>query len=463
MFIYYLLSERYRIAFLALLSCGFIASFSFVLLTYVLIYTFVNYIIGKKLKQVKNIKFLFRVGIIFNLLQLILLKYASFAIDPFFSLFKSEFELSSTLYKVIIPIGISYFTLQGIGYLINVKMGWEKCEKNFVDFLLYITFFPKFLSGPIERSNHFLKLIKESKAFEDSNITTGLRIALIGCFKKVAIANQLAPFITDAYSNVSGTDGSQLLIVLLLQPLYLYFDFSGYTDIAIGVAKLFGIDLLPNFNRPFFSLNMTNFWKRFHISLSSWFNDYIFKQTLFRRRKWGEYAPVYALLVTWVLFGIWHGAGWSFMVLGFIQAIAIIYEYYTRMWRARLFKKYPTYVRTWTGRVSTYLFYSVSLVFFYSSDLNTAFTYFSGLSEWHGFTMHSNHLAVLLMSLSFITIFMTIEFLQNDYPKTIEKIAVLMLDKKKKSQVIRWGFYFFLVSVIIVLNNEVQDFIYFQF
>ena len=128
-----------------------------------------------------------------------------------------------------------------------------------------------------------------------------------------------------------------LWILLLLVPIYLYFDFSGYTDIAIGFAKVFGIDLLPNFNRPFFSENMTSFWRRFHMSLSLWFNDYIFKQTSFRYRKWGIFASVFAVFITWMLFGIWHGAGWIFMLLGFLQAVAIYYEVFTRKIRFKFF------------------------------------------------------------------------------------------------------------------------------
>ena len=151
--------------------------------------------------------------------------------------------------------------------------------------------------------------------------------------------------------------GLNCILVMLIQPLYLYFDFSGYTNLALGFAKMYGIDLQPNFNRPFLSVNMTNFWRRFHISLSSWFNDYVFKQTSFRLRKMKSYATVIALFITWVLFGIWHGAGWNFMLLGFLQAFAIYYEYQTKRRRAAIFSRLPEITRKWTGRFFTYCFY----------------------------------------------------------------------------------------------------------
>lgn len=182
-FVFYLLSHKYRIIYLVFLSCCFIASYNSYLLIYTITYTLINYYFGIAISVSKYKKALFRTGIIINLSQLFILKYASFAIDPIFQIFNSNIHVSK-LSEIIVPIGISYFTLQGIGYLINVKMGWEKPEKNFLHFLLYIIFFPKFLSGPIERSNHFLPQLKTNQPFNEKHVTDGLRIALFGFFKK---------------------------------------------------------------------------------------------------------------------------------------------------------------------------------------------------------------------------------------------------------------------------------------
>ncbi|HEY5124473.1 MAG TPA: MBOAT family O-acyltransferase [Ignavibacteria bacterium] len=461
-FIFYLLNPKYRIGFLAFLSCVFIASYSYYLLVYILIYSFINYYIGIRLPESKFKKVVFRTGIIFNLLQLIILKYASFAIDPIIHIFNSNLHISK-LSEIIIPVGISFMTLQGIGYLINVKMGWEKPEIKFLNFLLYITFYPKFLSGPIERSNHFLPQLKVTQLFNEQQVAEGFRIALFGAFKKVAIANQLAPFITSTYANLNSAEGSSLWILLILQPLYLYFDFSGYTDMAIGFAKAFGIEFLPNFNRPFFAENVTTFWKRFHMSLSSWFNEYVFKQISYKYRRWGISASTFAVFVTFVLFGIWHGAGWNFMILGLLQSVAINYEFFTKKLRVSLFSKVPNYFRICFGRTITYLFFGGSLVFFFSPDINSTFIYFSKLFKTNDSILEITLKEIPLSALIFITIYFITELINNDFKNASEILESFWSGDKKKNMLFRWAIYSSVIAILVVLGNTVQQFIYAQF
>jgi len=460
--IYYLINPRYRVGFLAVLSCAFIASFNYLLLPYIIVYSLINYYIGLKLPDSKNKKLLYRAAIAFNILQLVILQYSSFAIDPFFQIINSSFHVSK-LSEIIVPIGISYFTLQGIGYIINIKMGWEKPERNFLDFLLYISFFPKFLSGPVERSNHFLPQLKENQEFNESEVTIGLRIALVGFLKKIAIANQMSPFVLDTFSDLGSADGSSLWILMLLLPIYLYFDFSGYTDIAIGFARMFGIKLLPNFNRPFFAENVSTFWKRFHISLAAWFGDYIFRQTVFRRRKWGVYASMYAVFITWMLFGIWHGAGWNFMVLGLLQALAINYEFFTRKTRYRLFSKWPKFLRLWFGRIVVYLFYGVSLVFFFSSDLQSVFTFFSGMSTVEYSIIDVLWRQIPMSAMVLAALFFILELFEEDYNGFFEKLKNFWWDGWKGSRFFRWSIYSFILAMLFVLGNKAEQFIYAQF
>lgn len=461
-FIYYLLNHKYKIIYLVLLSCSFIATYSHYLLLYVITYSLVNYYIGIKIPATNFKKTLFRAGIIINLSQLIILKYASFTLNPIFQIFNVDVNISR-LSEIIVPIGISFFTLQGIGYLINVKMKWEKPEMNFLHFLLYIIFYPRFLSGPIERSNHFLPQLNIIQSFNDRRITEGLRMALFGFFKKVAIANQLAPLVNSAYASLDSADGSSLWVVLLIQPLYLYFDFSGYTDIARGFAKTMGIELLPNFNCPFLSENVTNFWKRFHISLSSWFNDYVFRQTSFKYRRWGIFGSVFAIIVTWSLFGIWHGAGWNFMLLGVLQALAIIYEFFSKKWRISLFSKFPDYLRIWFGRILTYLFYCGSLVFFFSPDIHSVFIFFSKMSLVNGYMLGGIREGIFILVMIFMFAILLVEIIKNDFHNTYSKLEFFWFDNKIKNRLYRWALYFFIITIVIVFNNDVQQFIYFQF
>ncbi|MCW3804127.1 MBOAT family O-acyltransferase [Plebeiibacterium marinum] len=421
--VYYLLNRPYRNLFLVILSCGFIASLSIELLIYLIFYSLVNYFLAIRIVQanVKRKKLLYRAGIIINLSQLIILKYTSFTIDPILRFGNIDFVFNN-LERYIIPVGVSYFTLQAIGYLINVKMGWEKPEKRFVNLLLYLTFFPKFISGPIERSKHFFKELHREKDYEKGSVSIGLKTILLGLFKKLVIANHLAPFVQFVYSDVGDIGTEYILLLFVVQPLYLYFDFSGYTDIAIGMARLFGINLLPNFNRPFLAQNITNFWKRFHISLSSWFNDYIFKQVSFRRRKWGVYASVYGLVVTWMLFGIWHGAGWNFMILGFVLALSILFEFFTKRQRGIFFSKLPQNVRVWLGRGFTFVFYGFALSFFFSPNLNVTILLFAKLFEFNFIGDFGISVMPLVFGVSLALGFILIEVLEEDYKVTYSKI-----------------------------------------
>ena len=457
-FVFYGISNKYKSAFLIILSLGFIASFNLYLLAYILAYACVNYFIGLKLTVVTWKKSLFRLGLVLNLLQLIILRYASFAIDPFLEALNISFKASS-LSLILVPVGISYFTLQGIGYLVNVKMGWEKPESRLPDFLLYITFLPKFLSGPIERSNHFLPQLKAYKAFNPSNVTAGLRLILFGLFKKIIVANHLATAVAFTYANNEAVGGLNILLVIMIQPLYLYFDFSGYTDIAIGVARMFGIDLLPNFNRPFLSENVTTLWKRMHMSLSLWFNDYVFKQTSFRFRKWGKYASVFAVFLTFILFGIWHGAGWTFMILGFLQAVAINYEFFTKKWRVAVFSRMTDSLRIWTGRLFTYLFFGISHIFFFAPDLTTALGSFSKFKYLSHFTDDKVFHGPLFFGLIFALIFLIFEVIQNDYKDFYKKCCAYW----SAHRLLRYTVYYVATFLIVSQLAGNTSFIYEMF
>jgi len=463
-FVYYLVDPKWRVLLLTVLSLGFILTYNFYLAVYVIIFALINFLLGRKLHTTQHKARIFRVGIGFNLLQLLVLKYSGFIIDPVLDLMNASVRISQ-ISSILVPIGISYLTLQGIGYLVNIKMGWEKPEEKFFNFLLYITYFPKFLAGPIERSNHFLPMIRSMQCFSQSRVTEGLRIALFGFFKKIVIANQLAPIVNNVYANIDFANGPSILLLILVQPLYLYFDFSGYTDIAIGFSKALGIDLLPNFNRPFFSENMTAFWKRFHMSLSSWFNDYVFKQTSFNLRSWGILASIYALLITWTQFGIWHGAGWNFMLLGFLQALAIIYEFFSKKWRIRTFSKMPSQVKLWMSRILTYLFYGTSLVFFFSPDIGTTLTLFENLFSQNNIVSVTRIIPLreLAIPLLFVSIILGMEFLDNDFKYLYNKIRTTWIGTSKRSRLLRVATYYLIMLLIFICYKQIQEFIYFQF
>jgi D-alanyl-lipoteichoic acid acyltransferase DltB (MBOAT superfamily) len=431
-------------------------------LAYVVVYSLINYLIGLRIPHSKNQKSLFIAGLAINLTQLILLKYVTFTINPLLQLLHIHWD-ATMISRIIIPVGVSFFTMQGMGYLVNIKMGWEKPEKDFTHFFLYMIFYPRFLSGPVDRSNHFLPQLKVEQVFNEEKVTGGLRLILFGLFKKVAIANQLAPVVLGAYANLDSPDQSSLLILLLIQPIFIYFDFSGYTDIAFGIARAFGLELRPNFRSPFLAETVTDFWKRFHISLATWFHDYVYMRLFFRYRKWGKNATTFALFVTWLLFGIWHGAGWTFMILGILQALAIYYEFTSKRWRNRVFAKMPKILRVYMGRILTYLFYGVSLVFFFSPDLKSVGTFFSGLLPVEGLIPVGIRTEIYFLVMFFVMVLMAFEILQNDFNKTFTKINTFWLRDSYRGIVFRWAIYFALITVVIVFNKDVQQFIYFKF
>jgi len=457
-FLFYILNPRYRILLLAILSFAFIATFSVSLLLYVLAFSTINYFIGLYLPVLRNRKFLFTCGIVFNIAQIIVLKYYSFTISPVLELFGLDL-IFANISRIIAPVGISYFTLQAIGYLINIKMGWEKPEKNLLRLLLYFAYFPKFISGPIERSNHFLPQINNIPEFRSEDVIIGLRIALLGFFKKVVIANHLGVAVNSLYQSAESPGVLNILLVILIQPLYLYFDFSGYTDIAIGFSRTFGIKLLPNFNKPFLAENVTNFWKRFHISLSSWFNDYVFMQLSFKLRRIKAHSTTIAVFVTWILFGIWHGAGWNFMVLGLVQALAVFYEFKTKKARAQLFSNLTTTRRVILGRFFTFLFYGFSLTFFFAPDLMTSLHILSGLADFSSLQSNQATMLPLAFGLSFAVPYLIFEYLQNSKKQIISDITKLW----NNYRILRITVYYITVLLIISQLSGSTSFIYEMF
>jgi hypothetical protein len=199
------------------------------------------------------------------------------------------------------------------------------------------------------------------------------------------------------------------------------------------------------------------------MSLALWFGDYIFRQIVFKRRKWGVNASVYAVFITWVLFGIWHGAGWNFMALGFIQAIAINYEFFTRKFRYKLFAKLPAFVNIWIGRILVYLFYCVSLVFFFAPDLNSVFMYLAKLTEIRG-PIVINDLSLLPFSLIvYIPVFLFLELIQNDYSNAYKRLEAFWLSDRIRNRIFRWTVYSTIITIIFIVGLKAQQFVYANF
>lgn len=267
------------------------------------------------------------IAIVLLVLNLVGFKYTSFfneTLRGLFGWFGAAYDVP--VLNIILPLGISFYTFLMIGYLIDTFRG-DKAERDPWVFGVFVFFFPKMIAGPIERGKNLLPQLRSPlKGFDYALMTAGLQLMLWGAFKKVVVADRIAPFVNRVYDNPQAYDGVSMVFATWLYAFQLYFDFSGYTDIALGAAMVFGIKLLPNFNRPYFAVSIQDFWKRWHISLSSWLNDYVY--TPFSRSRWTGlkmYNLMLAgMMLTFVVSGFWHGANWTFIVWGALHGTYVV-------------------------------------------------------------------------------------------------------------------------------------------
>jgi D-alanyl-lipoteichoic acid acyltransferase DltB (MBOAT superfamily) len=263
------------------------------------------------------------VSIVFNLGLLGYFKYFNFFLESFYDLTsKLGFDTELLRFDIILPVGISFYTFQTMSYSIDIFKGNLKPTKNFIDFAAFVSFFPQLVAGPIERASNLLPQISEKRVFDVNQAFLGLKLILFGLFKKVVIADSLAPVVNETFANYDTVPGTDLILGAVFFAGQIYGDFSGYSDIAIGLSLLLGFRLMKNFNFPYFSKNISEFWKRWHISLSSWFRDYLYIPLGGNRK--GFTRAIINVAIIFLVSGFWHGANWTFIVWGGIHALFYI-------------------------------------------------------------------------------------------------------------------------------------------
>jgi alginate O-acetyltransferase complex protein AlgI len=278
---------------------------------------------------------------------------------------------------ILMPLGLSYYIFQSIGYLVDIYWGKEK-EPNLVTFLLFMSFFPKMLMGPIERGEQLLPQLRRINAFrfDYDNLRHGLLLFLWGFFKKVVVADRLALYVNQIYQAPGEYSRLAVLIAVTLFAFQLYADFSGYTDMALGTAKLFNIDLVNNFARPFYAVNIQEFWRRWHISLSAWMGTYVFTPLRMVWRNAGSVGLASAILVTFVLVGVWHGTGWTYALFGLLHATCMWVSTVTWKNREAFWKSKNQNQKLWlllARRLSTFAFVCFAFIFFRANSLGHGF------------------------------------------------------------------------------------------
>jgi D-alanyl-lipoteichoic acid acyltransferase DltB (MBOAT superfamily) len=442
----------------------FIGYLSIEVLSFVVVFTVINYFLGIFLERSKDKSYrkkVFWLGIFIDIGILAFFKYINFIfenINAVLSIFPDKPHIPYL--SIIIPIGISYYTFQALGYLIRINRNSEKPEKDFLKFATLLMFFPKFLSGPVERSNHFLPQLSKRIEFDSKMVTSGLQLFLWGLFKKVVIADNIVGPVMLVYNNVEEYSGIPLIVVMFLQTIHIYCDFSGYTDMALGSARIFGIKIIDNFNRPFFAKTVGELWRRWHISLSSWCNDFIFTPFIVKYRKMGNRAAIIGIFLTFFVIGIWHGANWTFVVLGILQGIAISYEFYTKRKRITIANKLPQKFVVISSRIITYVFFSFSLIFFNSLNIQDAWYFvthmFTNIElKLTGHQLIFDKVPFLVAMIAFLFLFITEIYAENG--KTVFNYFV------KRPLWLRWTGYYILIFLIYYFNKAQDTFVYLQF
>lgn len=373
--IYFLLPHKFRWVHLLLASCIFYAAFIPVYILILLLTIIIDYCAGIFIENSKSKtrrKHFLIASIITNIGVLAIFKYYNFFIDNFNTLFHSLNITTHTipLLDIILPIGLSFHTFQAMSYTIEVYRGTQKAERHFGIYSLYVMFYPQLVAGPIERPQNLLHQFREEHKFNIENFLTGSRLMLWGLFKKIVIADRLALYVNSVYNFPSNFHYLNLIIATLFFTIQIYCDFSGYSDIAIGAARTMGFKLMTNFNRPYFSKNIQEFWKRWHISLSTWFKDYLY--IALGGNKVPKYRVYINVAIVFLVSGFWHGANWTYIVWGALHTVYILtYMYFNNNFK---YKSKPSFLKSVFQIIFTFIIVSFAWIFFRANNMEDAFT-----------------------------------------------------------------------------------------
>ena len=372
---YFLLPKRMKWVFLLAASYFFYMIWNPPLIFLILFTTLVSYIGGIRIersskKSVRN--FWLIATLVTSLGVLFFFKYFNFLADSAVSLvnlFGAEMDFVAL--RLILPVGISFYTFQTLSYVIDVYRGGIKAETHFGWYALFVSFFPQLVAGPIERPDNLLPQLKEDHHLEAENAYFGLRKMAVGFFKKIVVADLLAEFVNAVYNNAGEATGLGVIIASALFSVQIYCDFSGYTDIAIGCARIMGIRLMKNFDRPYYARSIKEFWSRWHISLSSWFKDYIYIPL--GGNRCSKARHFFNIFVVFFVSGFWHGASWTFVLWGVLHGVYQIIGAITYPWRMKLYQKLKINTKSavfaWGQRVITFILVCLSWLLFRANSI----------------------------------------------------------------------------------------------
>ena len=421
--------------------------------------TIVDFGIGLRLNREENSakrKALLWTSIIVNLGFLGFFKYYNFFLDNFvaaFSLFGHEINAHSL--NIILPVGISFYTFQTLSYTIDVYKKELEPTEDFVAFSAFVCFFPQLVAGPIERASNLLSQITAKRDLTLNMFKDGLLQISVGFFRKIVVADTLGVYVDHVFNTPESFGSSTLTFTIILYSFQIYYDFAGYSDIAIGVAKLFGFEFKQNFNVPYFSKSVTEFWRRWHMSLSSWLRDYLYIPLGGNRN--GKLLQYRNLLLTMLLGGLWHGSSWVFVIWGLIHGLLLSIE---KLFEIPSVHSRPTVhsrLLSLLGQVYTYAFVCFAWIFFRSTDLEQSINILENIIFEHSISFHSADRSIfmnILLLLPLAIIFDRILYVKNIHLETLGS---------KLSQWQLIGLVCFFIQLCFLFYSKSENFIYFQF
>lgn len=433
-------------------------------LSLILFSTVVDYFVGRGLENETNNskrKILLLTSIFLNIGFLAFFKYYNFFLNNFISAF-SFFgaEIKANTLNIILPVGISFYTFQTLSYSIDVYKRKLKPTRDFIAFSAFVSFFPQLVAGPIERATHLLPQFYKERKFENKKAVDGMRQILWGLFKKIVIADNCAVFANQVFNNSSDMNGSALVLGAIFFTFQIYGDFSGYSDIAIGIARLFGFNLKRNFAFPYFSRDMAEFWRRWHISLSTWFRDYVYIPLGGSRG--GTWMKIRNTFIIFIVSGFWHGANWTFVIWGALNAMYFLPLLLTKKNRNYLDvvahgKLAPNFKELFS-MIFTFSLTVLAWIFFRAESLGHALHYISGMFSSSIVDIPNiMQISKALTTLALIGVFVLVEWFGREGQYAIEKLGL------KWKGPYRYAFYYLIIFMIFWFGGAQQQFIYFQF
>ncbi len=424
----------------------------------ILVSTVVDYLVGRAIDNTeegsRKKQFLW-VSIVVNIGILFYFKYYNFLRENLQSIIDQigvEFMIPD--HSWLLPVGISFYTFQTLSYTIDIYRGQQKAEKNFFLFALYVSFFPQLVAGPIERSTNLLPQFKIKHTFDYDRVRWGLSLILLGLFKKIVIADRFAIYADEIFDHPGEYTGLAAIMGTIFFTFQIYCDFSGYTDVAIGSARVLGFKLMDNFKGPYLSKSIKEFWRRWHISLSTWFRDYLYIPLGGNRA--GQNKLYRNLIIVFLVTGLWHGANWTFIVWGMFHGVFLIVE---RLGWGRLLAKLPSIVQV----IYAFVVVSIGWVFFRADSLSSAFTILGSFltvnNNFWNINIYQNPVDIveLQISLFLLLVIIIIHFFEYQR-KFMEKIL-------NAPVYVRWPVYILMIYGIPLLGQygAYKPFIYFQF